>query len=229
MTQFTLVRHILGILISGVLIFPLTQAQNIPTTDEEIYAWLDELGGSGSDNKVGLRYGYSFDQFKLSNNPEYKGIYRNQSFEIAAFIETKGTRLVHLQLELQYASAKAEGIRPGPRGPAHVDFQLELVRLPVMVKLVPEWKKLRPYVTAGPSIGILLSRSGIIQYEGKDFLEDLYVSPLLIGVTFSTGVEIPLSDMIELRLGGRYNLNHMHIFDRHNAYVLDVGLAFGLD
>jgi len=154
-------------------------------------------------------------------------------FSGGAFFCYQSSDMFALQPELIYSmkGSKYEGTEMGM--PFDATFTVEYLELPVLAKIILSTGETKPYLLAGPALGILLSSEGKVEMGGisiSDELED--VKSIDFGLVLGAGIDIDLGTGT-LLFDARYNLGLTSIDDsvddgdiKNSVISFNVGYLF---
>lgn len=201
--------------------------------------------------KLGVRAGLNL--ANLSFDPDLpSGVDKSShtGFKFGAMAELGFIPMFAIQIEPMYVQGGAE-----LSGPLFNDgfqlvngkitYKLSYLEIPILLKLkIPTPGGIRPYVFAGPNIGILLSSNETDEpngYQSSDMDFKDYTSSTNFGIDFGAGVGFDIAPLITLLIDGRYSLGLTNVLNDKGKQLLNsdqtvknrgiqivAGLMFGL-
>ena len=140
---------------------------------------------------MGAIGGVTFSDFTLKNIGEGSDIAMRTAYTVGASINYTIHPNVQLSFEPLYLQKHAR-LNQAPSDPA-IDISLTYLEVPLFVKAY-FGGDIRPYVLAGPSLGILLSSEARSVFLGKQFSGSInnILQKTNLGLAFGGGISIPV-------------------------------------
>lgn len=170
---------------------------------------------AGAQHRIGVIGGLNL--ANLSFDPELEGVdLKNRTaFGAGGVLDLRLAENVALRFEPVFLQkgAKAE-FTDDVFGRIELTVKAGYLEMPMLVKLALGTSTTKPYLMAGPSIGLLLSAKTITKAAGQQEEEDIkeFVKDIDFGLNFGAGVSFPAGNN-SIFVEGRYALGLINLND----------------
>lgn len=198
----------------------------------------------GSQTIDGYGVKLAFSQSKVI--PKEKAFHASwrSGLNVGLFVEKSVYKMIYAIIQLEYASKgyQLESIEMDEYGnriqTVWANTRLDYVSMPLLLKIVNNDLKCRPFIQVGPRLDYLFNfKRGIFEFSHLNARDEmpnlLYLNSFSLGSSLSLGCYLPIMDTEKLLIEIRYNSDFDDIpsesnifFGRNVSYDFWVGYSF---
>ena len=187
--------------------------------------------GVNSQTSVGLGIEGGLNMSNVSVTPNINSSSRT-GFLVGGFVDMGVSDMVHIRSGLRYTT---KGFSNTVNGITFTD-KLSYIEIPALLEVRFPVNMIKPYLTAGPTLGIRLSANedatNGVQVQNSD-VSNVY-SSIDFGLYFGGGMEFHVASKTDLFIGAGYSLglsniaNIQNVTGKNNGVQLISGVKFSL-
>lgn len=175
---------------------------------------------SYADNWAGGGLGLNFSTFTNMTDP----VGGNTEFQIGGFVDWGLSSLFYLRTGLRYNSYGV-GVT---NNSGNLSLDVSYLEIPILLKPTLDMGVIKPYLIAGPMLGIKVGSSATAtdEYLVIDGTSDNYKT-IDFSLDFGGGVEVPIISGLQAFLQLDYALGLINVFDNASADTRGTNLTAG--